>query len=215
MAPKRRYAYDYPRPMVTADTVILRLSNGDLEVLLVRRKHAPHKGRWALPGGFIQMTESLEQSAIRELAEETAIAKVPFLLQIGAYGNPRRDPRGRVITVAFLGILRGDAHLAPGDDAADAQWRPIECVPGTLAFDHDAILRDALERLVAGGRASGLLFAFLPNTFSLPHLQEILDLVYGPGIRARDYLQYFLDNGLVRRFRGGKTFRYKTAVQDA
>ena len=214
MARKGRYCYDYPRPEVSTDVVLFRLHHGDLQVLLIKRKHAPYKGKWAVPGGFVEMKESLEESAIRELAEETGITKVPFLMQLGAYGNPKRDPRARVIDISFIGIVGDDAIPEAGDDAVAAEWIPIECVPEKLAFDHNMILRDALERLVQGGRNSGLLFTFLPKTFTLEQLQQILDIIYGAGINAKDYLQYFINNKLVRRFRGGKKFQYKTALAE-
>ena len=162
MAGKREYRYDYPRPMVTVDAAMLRVHEGDLQVLLIKRKAAPWKGRWALPGGFIQMKESLEESVIREVAEETGItipppcgAREPFLIQLGAYGDPKRDPRGRVITVTFVGIFPPggrDCEARAGDDAADARWMPLEDVPEKLAGDHGVILSDALERLAAEGQ---------------------------------------------------------------
>ena len=142
---ERRYCYDWPRAMVTVDNVLLRVRRRALEVLLVRRKRPPYKGRWALPGGFIEMTESLEQSALRELHEETGIQKVAFFKQVGAYGDPSRDPRGRTISVAFVALARdGQDECQAGDDAADAAWYPVKSLPLPLAFDHETIIADAL-----------------------------------------------------------------------
>jgi 8-oxo-dGTP diphosphatase len=115
-------------------------------VLLIRRQRPPYKGRWALPGGFVEMGESLEESVRREIKEETGIRRVTRLRQIGAYGDPGRDPRGRTVTVAYLGVVSGTGAAAKGgDDAAEAQWYPISSLPKDLAFDHALILRDGLR----------------------------------------------------------------------
>lgn len=146
----QRYCYEYPRPMVTADCVVVRTRAGAREVLLIRRGKAPMKGRWALPGGFVEETESLEKAALRELREETGLKGARLLAQVGAYGDPGRDPRGRVITVAFLVKVPADAEARAGDDAKAARWFPLARLPKALAFDHARILRDALRRLGGG-----------------------------------------------------------------
>ena len=202
---KRTYCYDYARPMVTTDCVLFRIREKRLETLLVRRGRPPYKGGWALPGGFIKMKEPLEEAAARELAEETGIRDVPFLIQLGAYGDPKRDPRGRVVGVAYVGILpEGGAEPQAGSDAAEAAWHPVESLPAKLCFDHPVIIGDALRRLAAGGRTSGVLFAFLPERFTPAGLADALEAVYGIGIDPAEYLAPFLESGLAKRTRGKK-----------
>ncbi|MFO8071404.1 MAG: NUDIX hydrolase [Polyangia bacterium] len=146
MATRGEYIYPYPRPMVTVDTVVLREMEGRLEVLLIRRGKPPFEGHLALPGGFVEMEEDLPEAAARELAEETGIDDAP-LEQVGAFGRPDRDPRGRNISVAFAGVVIGTGGKpSGGDDAASAEWVPLEKV-GELAFDHEEILDSALHRL--------------------------------------------------------------------
>ena len=136
----------HERPSVTVDVVILTVSERRLEVLLVRRHHWPYEDMWAIPGGFVEPNESLEDSARRELREETNVSDV-YLEQLYTFGDPGRDPRTRVITVVYYALLRGDQlHLRAGDDAADAQWFPAYEHP-SLAFDHDQILEYTRQRL--------------------------------------------------------------------
>lgn len=134
----------YERPSVAVDIVLLAWRHNGLNVLLIQRHHEPFKGHWALPGGFVGVDESLEEAATRELAEETGIEQV-ILSQLHTYGDPQRDPRGRVISVAYWGMLTGDLGNAArgGDDAVEARWWPVAELP-PLAFDHDIIVADAL-----------------------------------------------------------------------
>ena len=135
------YTYDYPRPAVTVDIILFsRFEKRDF-VLLIRRDRPPFEGCWAFPGGFIEMDETLEESAIRELEEETGL-KEAILKQFHTYGNPGRDPRQRTITVAFIGVHDGLPEVIGMDDARDAAWHPLEAVP-QLGFDHDIILKEA------------------------------------------------------------------------
>ena len=135
------YCYDYPRPSVTVDIVLLMDVLPHPQVLLIRRKNQPFKNLWALPGGFLEMDESLQESACRELYEETAISNV-YLTQIGAYGDPDRDPRGRVITIAYLGIVKSEQlEAVAGSDAAEVSWFSTE------DFDHKDIIKKAIEEL--------------------------------------------------------------------
>lgn len=146
------FTYSHPRPMVTADTVLMRGTAAGLEVLLIKRKNEPHTGSWALPGGFVDMDEELEIAAARELAEETGVTDVP-LEQFHAFGKVGRDPRGRSITIGFVGMLQSpdtSPTLQAGDDAADAQWFPITNLPET-AFDHTEIIDTALSWLHSEG----------------------------------------------------------------
>ncbi len=140
------YCYDYPRPLVTVDIVLLMDAFSHPKVLLIRRKNPPFEGLWALPGGFLEMDETLEESALRELNEETNISDVE-LTQVGTFGNPDRDPRGRVITIAYVGIINSEQQKAvAGSDAAEVAWFSTLDLP-RLAFDHSEIIEKALEGL--------------------------------------------------------------------
>ncbi len=146
------FTYSYPRPMVTVDTVLMRGTEAGLEVLMIERKNEPFVGGWALPGGFVDMEEELETAAARELAEETGISGVP-LEQFHAFGKVGRDPRGRSVTIAFVGMLKSpdtSPALKAGDDAADARWFPVTDLPET-AFDHTEIIDTALNWLHSEG----------------------------------------------------------------
>ena len=141
------YTYDYPRPAVTVDTAIFTRQDGTWRILLVQRGHDPFAGRWALPGGFVDEDEDLADAAARELKEETCAEGVP-LVQCGAYGTPGRDPRGHTITVVYAAALDAvPAGVRAADDAADAQWFPVDDLPA-LAFDHDQIIADCCERML-------------------------------------------------------------------
>jgi 8-oxo-dGTP diphosphatase len=138
---------DHPRIDVTVDAVALIEVDGQLRALVVRRGNPPYEGQWALPGGYLEVDEDLAPAAARELKEETGVELDPGeLRQLGTYGAPDRDPRGRTISVAFLAELEGEVDAAAGSDAADAQWRSVEELlsEDRLAFDHAQILRDAL-----------------------------------------------------------------------
>ena len=135
------YTYKYPRPAVTADCVVMT-REAEPKVLLIQRGTQPFNGCWAFPGGFMNMDETTEQCAIRELEEETGM-KVSELHQIGAYSKVDRDPRGRTITVAYLAVIDAPMAVTGQDDAARAQWFPIDALP-PLAFDHEDIMQDAI-----------------------------------------------------------------------
>ena len=138
------FCYDYPRPAVTVDIAIF---TGEVpELLLIKRKHFPFEGYWALPGGFVEMDESLEEAALRELEEETGVSGVP-LTEVGAFGDPDRDPRGRVITIAYAAVLEKPVlKVETGSDASEVAWFLTTNLP-TLAFDHGEIIRKTLEKL--------------------------------------------------------------------
>ncbi len=163
MAKKGKYVYDWPRPMVAADDTVFgffarlpasrrgrgsaKPRAGKAKLLLINRKREPFKGKWALPGGFVDVDEELDDAAARELEEETGLAGVR-LEQIYTAGKVGRDPRGRVITVVFMGIItKGQNKLKAGDDAAEAKWFDIENLPKNLAFDHDEVTRLAIRKL--------------------------------------------------------------------
>lgn len=147
----RSYCYEYPRPALTVDIVPLRYVRGRLEVLLIQRGNEPFKGRWSLPGGFVEEDEPLETAAARELGEETGLTGLK-LKQVGAFGDPGRDPRGHTVAVAFVGRADGQTEVTAGDDAADARWYSARRPP-ELAFDHAKILRAALQCFLGAERA--------------------------------------------------------------
>ena len=147
MAEKGKYIYDWPRPMVTVDAVVFSLSGGKTQVLLINRGHEPFKGKWAVPGGFVDMDEELEDAISRELEEETGLTGVK-LDQMRTFGKCGRDPRGRQISIAFTGIAtEGQDTIRPGDDAAKAKWFDIKELPEDLAFDHNEIIKFAIEKI--------------------------------------------------------------------
>ena len=144
--PTEYTAEKYEKPSVTVDIVIFSIAGDELLVLLIRRKHAPFKGTWALPGGFVEIKESLEDAAARELAEETGITGVT-MEQLHAFGDPDRDPRMRVISVAYLALVQDSSIMhRPGDDAAETGWYSVRDLP-LLAFDHLQILEKGIEQL--------------------------------------------------------------------
>jgi 8-oxo-dGTP diphosphatase len=148
MADKGRYVYEWPRPMVTADAAVFSRCDEVTTILLVQRKRDPYQDHWALPGGFVEMDEDLPAAAARELREETGLCGIR-LEQLRAFGTPGRDPRGRVITVAYVGVLDGPCPAVNGsDDAAEARWFDVADLP-PLAFDHGEIIRYALQTLTA------------------------------------------------------------------
>ncbi|MBN3036024.1 MAG: NUDIX hydrolase [Bacteroidales bacterium] len=139
------FTYEYPRPAVTVDAVVFRRREDNMEVLLIRRDRYPFEGRWALPGGFMDMGETLEEAVVRELEEETGLKGIA-LQQLHAFSALHRDPRGRTVSVIFWGTAPADAAIRAGDDAREAAWFPLENLP-ELAFDHGEIVGKALERL--------------------------------------------------------------------
>jgi len=200
MARAKRFCYEYPRPMVTVDCVALRASEGEIEALLVRRKHSPFQDRWALPGGFIGMSETLEYAVLRELEEETGLSDPNVLHQFGSYSDPKRDPRGRVISFAFLAIFDGQAMPVAGDDAAETEWFSTSKCP-VLAFDHLHILREGIACLRFGVMLRGWLLAFLPPRFRAEQLWPLMASVPGLTMTAEEYIEKSLKNGMARRAR--------------
>lgn len=137
-----KYCYEYPKPSVTTDCILVKKST-PASVLLIERKHAPYEGTWALPGGFVEIDEDLEAGAIRELEEETGLTDM-VLSQFRTYGTPGRDPRGRTISVVYYAFIDHQAIATAGDDASKAEWFPLNSLP-PLAFDHRKIIEDFLD----------------------------------------------------------------------
>ena len=188
------YCYDYPRPAVTVDIILFTFCDNQLKVLMVRRKHAPYVGRWALPGGFVQIDEDLEDAALRELREETNVNDI-YLEQLYTFGEPDRDPRGRVITVAYFALLSNDqaqSHQIRGaSDAEEAAWWNIYALP-ELAFDHDRVLLYAVQRLRWKLEWTALGFLLLPAEFTLSELQKVYETVLHEPLDKRNFRRKML-----------------------
>ncbi|HEY1377493.1 MAG TPA: NUDIX domain-containing protein [Gemmataceae bacterium] len=183
--------YEYPRPALTVDAVVFGLDDGDLKVLLVRRGVEPFEGKWALPGGFVRVGESLEDAVRRELREETGIADV-FLEQLYTFGTVDRDPRERVVTVAYYALVRLSDHtVLAATDARDAAWFAVSEARG-LAFDHDGILAAALDRLRAKVRYKPIGFELLPPEFTLTQLQRLYETVLETPLDKRNFRKKIL-----------------------
>ena len=180
----------YPPFAVTVDVVILTMSEGALNVLLVRRGEAPFEGMWAIPGGFKRPTETLDGAAKRELSEETGVDAAPVLKQFRAYGDPGRDPRMDVVTVAYLAVLRDVGAIVAGSDAAAASLIPVSDVLNghiDLAFDHLRILRDAVERIRVELEVSGIATAFVGSTFTMAELRAVYEAIWGVQLDAANF----------------------------
>ncbi len=183
-----------PKPtplLMTVDVVALSVRpDAGLSALAVKRGSEPHKGRWALPGGFVDKDEPLDKAALRELAEETGVSSRSLRLhQVAAYGAPQRDPRGRVVSVAWLAALPGNTAAQGGDDASEAEWFPVTELlkPRRLAFDHATILKDALG--LAGRLLEGTSFGtrFLPRSFTVSDLREVYEAVWEQELDAGNF----------------------------
>ena len=180
------YTYDYPRPAVTTDCVIFGYNGKDLNILLIERGIEPFKGKWALPGGFVQMDESTEEGALRELEEETGVKNV-YIEQLYTFSEVERDPRGRVISVAYFALVKStDYSVVGGDDAKSVKWFPIREIP-SLAFDHDMILRVAHQRLKAKIRYQPIGFELLDEEFTIPELQSLYEAVLDVQFDRRNF----------------------------
>jgi 8-oxo-dGTP diphosphatase len=185
---------------VTVDIVIFTLREGSLQVLLVKRGVPPFEGQYAIPGGFIRGDESLEEAALRELYEETGVRNM-FLEQLYTFGDPKRDPRGRVITVAYYALIGSDKlSLVAGADAAEAQWFPASSVP-PLAFDHKSILDYALERLRNKLEYTTVGFQLLPEKFTLGELQAVYEAILGRPLDKRNFRRKLALLGILKPLR--------------
>jgi len=189
-APANYDPSQFPAFAVTVDVVILTMSEGTLHMLLVRRGEAPFEGMWAIPGGFKRPTETLDEAARRELAEETGVDVPSLLTQFGAYGDPERDPRLNVVTIAYLAVLRDVGAVAAGTDAADAALVPASDVLNEridLAFDHLRIVRDAVERVRVELEVSGIATAFVGTTFTMAELRAVYEAIWGVQLDAANF----------------------------
>lgn len=185
----KKFCYKYPHPAVTTDCAIFGFDGTDLKILLIQRGIEPYKGKWALPGGFLKPEESAEVGALRELKEETGLDSA-YIEQFNAYSMPDRDPRERVITIAYLALVKIQ-DVKGGDDADDARWFSVKDVP-QLAFDHDVILRDALTRLRERIHFHPIGYDLLPEKFTLKELQALYESVLGVRFDRRNFAKKML-----------------------
>jgi len=207
----------YERPSVTVDVVLFALRDQELQVLLVRRSGWPYQGYWAIPGGFVHMEESLDEAALRELEEEAGVSDV-YLEQLYTFGGPDRDPRTRVITVAYMAVVSADQiSLRAGSDAAEARWWSMSALPGRLAFDHAEILSYALTRLRYKLEYTAVGFQLLPEEFTLPELQTAYEIILGEKLDKANFRKKLARGNVVEstgRYRetGGRPaelYRYR------
>lgn len=189
MTNENQYCYRYPHPAVTTDCVIFGFDGEHLQVLLIERGIEPFKGKWGFPGGFIKMDESAEEGALRELREETGLDNA-YIEQFYTFSDPNRDPRERVITIAYLALVRLQ-EVKAGDDAAAARWFPIDEIP-SLAFDHDYILRIALQRLREQLHFHPIGFELLPEKFTMKELQTLYESILGVSFDRRNFSKKML-----------------------
>ncbi|MDR2036936.1 MAG: NUDIX hydrolase [Bacteroidales bacterium] len=196
MSEIKKYCYEYPRPAVTTDSVIFGFDEGELKILLIERGLEPFKGQWALPGGFMQIDEDAETCALRELKEETGVCNA-FMEQLYTFSKVDRDPRYRVISIAYYALVKlSDYKVEAGDDASKAQWFPLSEVP-PLAFDHEHILQTAIERLKGKIRYQPIGFELLPEKFTIPDLQRLYEVTLQTKLDRRNFRKKFLCTGLL------------------
>ena len=186
---ENKYCYKYPHPAVTTDCVIFGFNGERLQVLLIERGIEPFKGRWAFPGGFLKMDETAEEGAKRKLKEETGLEDA-YIQQLHTFSAPNRDPRERVITIAYYALVKIQ-EVKGGDDAASARWFPLDEIP-PLAFDHDYILRMAIQRLREQIHFQPIGFELLPEKFTIKELQSLYEAILGINFDRRNFAKKML-----------------------
>lgn len=190
------YTYDYPKPSVTADCALFGFDEEDLKVLLIQRDIEPFSGKWALPGGFVHIDETLDEAARRELREETGVDGL-FLEQLYTFGDVHRDPRDRVITVAYYALVNLHVHsIKAASDARRALWFPVNDIP-QLAFDHEQIMEVALKRLKAKVRYQPIGFELLPHKFTLSQMQHLYEIILETKLDKRNFRKKILGMDLL------------------
>lgn len=188
------YTYKYPHPALTADCVVFGFDGKDLKILLIERRNDPCKGCWAFPGGFMNIDENIEQCARRELEEETGL-RTENLEQFHTFSNVNRDPRERVVTVAFFGLIK-QADVKGSDDASKAQWFAIKDIP-RLAFDHDQILQLAQQTLKERMHFEPIGFELMDDEFSMPDLQRLYEAILEAKFDRRNFEKKMLQLGIL------------------
>jgi len=191
-----KYSYEYPRAALTVDCVVFGLDEDDLQVLLIQRDLPPFEGDWALPGGFVRLDETLDEAARRELSEETGISNV-YLEQLYTIGTVNRDPRERVVTVAYYALVNlSDHRVQAATDARNAAWFAVDDVP-SLAFDHEEILEMAHERLRGKVRYQPIGFELLPPKFTLRQIQHLYEVILDRPLDKRNFRKKILSMGIL------------------
>ena len=193
-----QYCYDFPRPALTADIIIFTFNNKELLVLLIERNHMPFKGEWAFPGGFVDMEETVEECAYRELKEETGL-EVKNLEQLITVSKLGRDPRGRTVTVFFYGFVSYDnASVRAGDDAKEAVWFPVSKLP-SLAFDHNEIVPAALKKLYDLIQLRLFGHVMLPQYFRLEELEQLFNNILPEKEITDRYINEYVKSGVIQK----------------
>lgn len=190
--------YEYPRPALTVDIVVFGIDEDDLKVMLIQRDLAPYEGQWALPGGFVRVDETLDDAARRELAEETGLKDI-YLEQLYTFGAIDRDPRERVVTVAYYALVNLEGHdVRAATDARNAAWFPVNELPH-LAFDHHTILDVAHQRLRGKVRYQPIGFELLPEHFTLRQLQHVYEVILDRELDKRNFRKKVLAMEIVKQ----------------
>lgn len=196
MASPGKYIYEYPRPAVTTDCVIFGFDEGELKILLIERGIEPYKGRWALPGGFLDMDEDAETCARRKLLQETCLENI-FMEQLYTFSAVQRDPRYRVVSIAYYALVKlSDYSPQAGTDTDNIQWFPLSEIP-ELAFDHQEILKVAIDRLKGKIKYQPIGFELLPEEFTLPELHQLYETVLQTKLDRRNFRKKMLSFGLL------------------
>jgi len=181
---------------VAVDAVVFTILNNELKVLLIKRKYNPFQNKFAIPGGFVKEKEELETAVKRELLEETGVKNV-FLKQLGAYGAVNRDPRGRILSITFIGLISPDQKLKPTTDAYDAGWHSISDIT-ELAFDHNKILQDSLNQLKYEIQTTNIAFQILPKKFTLSQLQNLYEAILEKELDKRNFRKRIKELGILK-----------------
>jgi len=217
----KKYEYAFPMPSVTVDLIIFTIIKDQLCFLTIERKHPPFRGHRALPGGFLEVDrgETLDEAAQREAFEETNLKDL-FIEQLYTFGDPNRDPRGRVITVAYYCLVPSGVKPVAGDDAKNAEWTPVYGV-ADMAFDHSKVVQVALDRLKGKIAYTNIAYQLLPKRFTLTELQNVYEIILNETLDKRNFRRHIMSRGLVastKERRGGAhrpaklfTFNQKTA----
>lgn len=191
------HTYEYPRPALTVDCVIFGLDELSLKVLLIERAHEPFANCWALPGGFVDMDETIDTAARRELWEETGLENV-FMEQLYTFGGVLRDPRGRVVSVAYVALVKpSDCRIEAASDARRVEWFDVSNLP-TLAFDHALIMETAIKRLRNKVRYQPIGFELLPQKFTISQLQKMYELILDKPLDKRNFRKKIMSMGLLK-----------------